>query len=473
MDASRAKQPIELPESAVTDLQAGLRGDLVLPDDPQYDGTRAVWNGMIDRYPAAILRAAGVGDVIAGVNFVREHDLPVAVRGGGHNVAGTAICDDGLVIDLRDLDAVRVDPDERTVRVGAGATWADVDWETQAFGLATPGGEVSDTGVAGLTLGGGVGQLRRTYGLSCDALRSVDIVTADGEFRTASANDHADLFWALRGGGGNFGVVTSFEFECYPVGPNVLQATTLYAIDDAEAILRAWREYTETAPEEATSVIALWGVPRLPEIPAEYHDEPVVLVSGLYAGSIEDGERELRPLQELGTPVMDMTEPMPYIVAQSSLDAAFPEGDRYYWKSTNVETLTDEFVGALADYGRTRPHPRFLLVLRHMGGAIADLDEDETAYGHRDVEYMLSIDGTWEDPTDDNANVEWVREAWADLHARTDGGVYLNFPGFGEEGEALARAVYGDETYERLAEVKTTYDPTNRFRSNLNVAPAA
>ncbi|WP_255169531.1 FAD-binding oxidoreductase [Natrononativus amylolyticus] len=471
MEETRAKRPADLP-AAAEELRLGLRGSLVLPEDDAYDDTRAVWNGMVDRYPSAIVRAAGVGDVVAAVNFVAEHDLPVSVRGGGHNVAGTAVCDDGVVIDLRDIDWVRVDPNARRVRVGGGATWADIDWETQVFELATPGGEVSETGVAGLTLGGGVGQLRRKYGLSCDALRSIDVVTADGEFLTASEDDHEELFWALRGGGGNFGVVTAFEFELHPVGPEVLQVTTAYDLEEAEAVIRAWREYTETAPDEVSSMVAIWGVPRLPELPTEAHDDPVVLASGLYAGSQEEAAAALKPLQELAEPAMDLSARMPYVVAQSALDAAVPEGDRYYWKSINVEALTDEFVDRMAEHGRERPHPRVLMILRHMGGAIADVDELATAYSHRDVEYMLSIDGIWEEPADDDTNVAWVRETWADLRGLTAGGVYLNFPGFGEDGEALARAVYGDETYDRLASVKATYDPGNRFRSNVNVEPA-
>ncbi len=345
-----------LSETVVEELASTLRGTLLRSGDPDYEEARLVWNDLIDKRPALIARCAGVGDVIDSVNFARENDLLLAVRGGGHNVAGTAVCDGGLVIDLSTMRRTRVDPERRTVRAEGGATWADLDRETQVFGLATPGGEVSETGIAGLTLGGGIGLLRRKYGLSCDNLLSADVVSADGLLLTASETENADLFWGIRGGGGNFGVVTTFEYRLHSVGPEVMSAAVMYPFERARELLSAWRDYTEQAPDEVTSEVLLWSIPDIPDFPEELRGEPTVVVAGMYAGPAEVGEREVRPLREFGTPLVDLSGVQPYTAAQSDFDAFFPEGLLYYWKSL-YRHLDDEAIAAMVVHAEDRPSP--------------------------------------------------------------------------------------------------------------------
>jgi FAD/FMN-containing dehydrogenase len=443
---------------------------VIAPGDEGYDAARLVWNGLIDKYPALIARPTGVADVVAAVNFARARGLEVAVRGGGHNVAGTAVCDDGLVIDLSGMKGIRVDPAARTVRAEAGVTWGELDRETQLFGLATPGGEVSVTGIAGLTLGGGIGVLRRKYGLSCDNLISVDLVTADGRFLTASEAENADLFWGLRGGGGSLGVVTSFEFRLHPIGPEVYSAQLWYFLDGAGDLLRGWREFVAQAPDEVTSILGLWSIPAIPNFPEALHGTPVVIFSSFYAGSIVEGERVLRPLRALGTPFVDLSGPSTYLAQQSGFDPFYPDGLRYYWKSVTLGELSDDAIDATLARFATRPSPATLVALRHLGGAIARVPEDATAYGNRAAQFNLSFDATWTNRRDDAANIAWAREAWEALLPFASG-VYLNFAGLGEEGQALARGGLRDN-YARLADLKRRYDPDNLFRSRLNVAPA-
>ncbi len=449
-----------------------FRGRVIRPGEEGYNETRGVWNGMIDRYPAVIAQCTGVADVMAAVAFAREQDLLVAVRGGGHNVAGHATCDGGIVIDLSAMNWVDVDPDARTVRVGGGSTWGDVDRETQVFGLAAPGGVVSTTGVAGLTLGGGYGYLRRTYGLTVDNLRSVDLVTADGRYLTASETEHEDLFWAVRGGGGNFGIVTAFEYDLHPVGPEVATVETWHPIEEATTIARGWREFVEEAPNEVSAELVFWGVPDVPDFPEDVRKQPVVIVAAVYSGDVAEGERVLAPLQELGTPLFDFGGPTPYLELQQAFDPFFPTGElRYYQKSLFLDALTDEAIDAIVARAEQRPHYRVLLDVWQLGGAIADVSEDATAYSGREQPYLLAIDATWEEPADDERVVEWSRAFWDEMHAFSDGGLYLNFPGLGEEQAELLRATHSPETYERLVEVKTRYDPTNLFRRNQNVEP--
>jgi FAD/FMN-containing dehydrogenase len=467
---TRSGTEAALGKAIVEDFASKLRGELLRPGDPGYEEARLVWNDLIDKRPALIVRCAGVDDVIDTVNFTRENDLLMAVRGGGHNVAGNAVCDGGLVIDLSPMRTIRVEPERYTVRAEGGATWADLDRETQVFGLATPGGEVSHTGIAGLTLGGGIGLLRRKYGLSCDNLLSAEVVSAGGRLLTASATENADLFWGIRGGGGNFGVVTTFEYRLHPVGPEVMAAAVMYPFEQATDLLHTWRDYTEQAPDEVTSEVLLWSIPDIPDFPEELRGEPTVVVAGMYAGTPEEGERELQPLREFGTPLVDLSGIQPYTAAQSDFDAFFPEGLLYYWKSLFLDHLDDEVIHAMVVHAEDRPSPRTPLIVRHLGGAISRVPEDATAYGNRTALFNLSIDSTWENPAESERNITWTRDVWTKMRRFSEGGIYLNFAGFLEEGEELLKSGHG-ENYRRLVDLKNKYDPTNLFRLNHNIKP--
>ena len=463
-------EAVTLDEADVSAFAASLRGDVIGPDDPGYDEARRVWNSMIDKHPALIARCAGTADVVAAVRFARAHHLLVAVRGAGHNVAGNAVNDDGLVIDLTQMKGIQVDPAKRTARAQPGVNWGDLDQATQLYGLVTPGGEVSPTGIAGYTLTGGMGLLQRKWGLACDNLLSAEVVTADGEVLQASVVENPDLYWALRGGGGNFGIVTWFEYGLYPLGPEVYTAGILYGIEDASALMRAWRNFSEHAPDEVTSQAGFWALPPLPDLPEEMHGAPIVLFAGMYAGPAEDGERALAPLRTMGTPIVDLSGTSTYVQAQSGFDEFFPTTQRYYWKSLYLDGFGDNVIDAMVAMAATRPSPQTLVILRHLGGAIGQIPEDGTAYGHRRAAYNLSIDATWVDPQDDERMIGWTRRAWQDLKDRTGGGIYLNFAGLGEDNDDLARAGYGSN-FNRLREIKTKYDPTNVFRGNVNIAP--
>jgi FAD/FMN-containing dehydrogenase len=460
-------------DQAIEELRANFRGELLQPGSPCYDETRRVRNGLIDRHPTLIARCSGTADVVAAVNFAREHELLLSVRSGGHNVSGAATNDGGLVIDLSPMRGVRVDPAAKTVRVQGGATWGDVDRETQLFGLATPGGVVSSTGVGGLTLHGGWGWLRRKYGYCVDNLLAVDLVTADGQVRTASATENPDLFWAVRGAGSNFGVVTSFEFRLHDVGPLVAFAAPVYALEDVERVASAWRDFMATAPTETSSSCAFWAVPATEAFPAELHDKAVVIPIAMHAGPAEEGERALRPLRELATPLLDLSATMPYTVLQGAFDALFPKGRLYYWKSLYLNDFEGETMAATIHLARHRPTPMSLVALWHLaGGAASRVEPDATAFGRRTAPYLLSFDTTWDDPADTDRCIAWTRDAWSAMHRFSDGGLYLNFAGFGEEKEALVRAAYG-ANYDRLAALKARYDPTNLFRMNQNIRPRA
>lgn len=449
----------------VEQFRATMRGDVIRSEDDGYHDVRAVWNGMIDKYPKLIARCRGTADVICAVDFARENDLRVAVRGGGHNVAGTAVCDDGLVIDLSEMRGVWVDPEERTAWVQGGATWADVDHETQAFGLATPGGVVSKTGVAGLTLGGGIGHLRCKYGLSCDNLRSVDVVTADGRYLTASADENEELFWGLRGGGGGLGVVTGFEFELHPVGPEVATCFVLYPGERAVECLRAYREYVSDAPDEVTTLSSAGVMPDEELFPEKVVDELKVGFLGCYAGSPEEGETALAPLRELGKPIADFSGTMPYAEFQQLLDEDYPDGMRYYWKSLYLNGLSDSAIDRICYWAETAPSPLTTVDVWELGGAVADAGLEESAFAGRQAPFLLGIEANWEDPANDEANVEWVRDCVADMRQFSDGSFYLNFPGFFEGGETALRTTFGP-AYERLIALKDEYDLENLFDPN-------
>jgi FAD/FMN-containing dehydrogenase len=470
--ASAPSAEVTLDAEAVEAFTAGVHGAVLRPGDPGYDDARMIWNGLIDRRPALIVQCSGTADVVDAVNFAREQNLTLSIKGGGHNVAGNAVNDGGLVIDLSQMRGVHVDPSTQTVRVQGGAMWGDLDRETQLFGLAVPGGVVSTTGIAGLTLHGGVGHLRRKHGLSIDNLLSVEIVTADGRLLTASETENEELFWAVRGAGSNFGVVTSFEFNAHPVGPMVMVGAIFYPLDEARTLLPAWRDYMAQAPEELSSVALCWSIPPHEPFPPEVHGTPALVVAGVYAGSPEDGEPVVQPLRELGQPIIDLSGPWPWLGLQSGFDALFPKGALYYWKSRALAELSEEAIEEIADFGLRRPTPITDITIWHHGGAMSRVDDAETAYAGRDAPFLVTGEVSWTDPAQTDEAIAWGREFWEAMGRHSTGGLYLNFPGLGEEKEALVRAGYGPN-YERLTALKAKYDPGNLFRMNLNIAPAA
>jgi FAD/FMN-containing dehydrogenase len=374
------------------------------------------------------------------------------------------------VIDLSPMKGIQVDPVKRTARAQAGVIWGELDRETQRYGLATPGGVVSSTGIAGFTLSGGMALTSRKWGLACDNLLSVEVVTADGEVRQASVTEHADLFWAVRGGGGNVGIVTWFEYQLHPIGPECFVVGTLYALADAERITPAWRDFVLQAPDEITSTLVYWSMPSLPGFPAELHGTPIVGAFGLYAGDATEGERALQPLREFATPLLDLSGRTDYLSVQNTWDVFFPTTLRYYWKSLFLDELREADIAQTIALAADRPTPETLFALRHLGGAVGRIPDDATAYGNRRSPFNLSLDTTWSDPADDERMIGWTRQAWQELRERTGGGVYLNFAGLGEENELLARAGHGGN-YERLRAVKRRYDPDNVFRGNINIKP--
>lgn len=449
-------------------LESAFRGEILLPDDDGYDLARSVWNGMIDRHPAAVVRPTGTADVVAAVNFARENDLEVAVRGGGHNAAGKAVADGALTIDLSAMTGVRVERDARTVRAEGGARLGDVDHETQLFGLATALGVVSETGIAGFTLNGGYGHLSREYGLAADNLVSVDVVTADGVVRTASESQHEDLFWAVRGGGGNFGVVTSFEYRLHEVGPEVYVFFPWFPADEGESVLERFREWVESAPRNVSLLPFAAHVPDLDEFPGEARGEPALAMLGTARGDLDAGRDRFEPFLAAAEPLVDFSGPMPYEDLQRLLDEDYPDGMRYYWKSIFLEAVTDEVIDVVLGYNESAPSALSTVDLWTLGGAVSDPPQDATAFWHRDKPFMLNFEANWEDPADDDANVAWVRDGVAEAESlAVASGRYANFPGLGEDPATL---LFGDN-YDRLVEVKTTYDPGNLFHLNQNVAP--
>ena len=459
--------------SARTTMQIpGFRGEVIAPDHHGYDDARAVWNGAVDRRPRLIARCSGAADVAAAVRFARDRDLEIAVRGGGHNVAGTAVCDGGIVIDLSAMRAVSVDPVERTALVQGGALWGDVDHETQAHGLATTGGIVGHTGVGGLSLGGGLGWLMRKHGLTVDNLVQAEVVTAEGEIVCATANDHPDLFWALRGGGGNFGIVTTFRFALHPVGPTVMAGPVFWAAEDTADVLRFYREFVTDAPDELGNIVRLGTIPPLPVVDERLHFRPAIAVGSCYAGPVEDGERAVRGLRQFGTPLIDLVGPTRYVDLQSGIDDTVPHGWHYYCKATNLTGLSDEVVDIVAAHAYRATSPRSYAAMFHMGGAIRRAPSDATAYRGRDVDHNIVIDAAWlpgEDDTVKASETAWAR-AFLDALQPYRAGVYVNFLD-SDDDTSRVREDYGDDTYRRLAEVKAKYDPENVFHNNKNIQP--
>jgi FAD/FMN-containing dehydrogenase len=463
-------------QTLVSDLRAAVTGTVVTPEDGGYHDARALWNGRIDRYPAVLVQAATTGDVAATIRFAREQDRPLAVRGGGHHVTGSALVDGGVVVDCSTLTSVDLDVDARTVRVGAGCRVSDVLSVTQPHGLAVVCGSAAHNGVAGSTLGGAIGWVRRAFGLGVDSLRSVELVTVEGDVVTASADERPDLFWGVRGGGANFGVVTSFEFDCVPVGPEVAVAQVAYPAPDPATtadLLRQYRAYTAEAPREVTSMAIVTTVPPLPFVPAEAHGLPIVMVYAAYAGDVAAGETALAPLRGFGEAAMDLSGPMPFLALHEVANDLFPSGNRYSWHSLYATDLSDDLLDRVAAAAATRPGPEAGLTLWHLGGAVSDVPDDATAYAWRDAAFLVSVDTCWREAGDDESHLAWSETTWRDLRESpaTLEAFYPGFPGF-VTGEERARMAYG-ENLDRLADLKAAYDPENLLASNLNVAPAA
>jgi FAD/FMN-containing dehydrogenase len=446
-----------LQESKIQALKASLRGQFIGPGDSDYDNARRVFNAMIDRRPALIARCAGAADVIACVRFAREHDLPVSMRGGGHSVAGTAVCDDGLVIDFSRMKTIRVDPVRRLARADPGLLLGEFDSETQAFGLATTLGTFSITGITGLTLGGGLGWLMGKHGLACDNLLSVDIVTADGRLLTASSQENPDLFWGVRGGSGNFGVVTSLEYQLHPLG-TVLAGLVAHPVSEAPRVLRFAREYAATAPDELGLMTAMLTLPD---------GNTIIGVAGCYSGDLGTGEKALKPLRSFGSPVADLFQPMPYTAFQKALDWwAVPE-QQHYWKSSFMHELSDAALDVLADFGARKPSSGSGFGIEFMNGAVHRVAPDATAFAHRNARYNFLLLGQWDSPARTETCMRWVREFWDAMRPFLDAAVYVNYMSDGESEERV-RAAYGPN-YDRLVELKNKYDPTNFFRMNQNI----
>ncbi len=453
---------------AADELRVRLRGTVFTSTDDGYDAARAIWNGMIDKRPAIIARCFGPADVGTCVRVAREHGLEVSIRGGGHNVAGHALTDKGVVIDLSGMRGVHVDPENRIIRAQAGLTLGDLDHESQAFGLVVPAGVVSTTGIAGLTLGGGFGYTSRRFGLTCDNLIAADVVTAGGDFVRATESEDADLLWGLRGGGGNFGVVTSFEYRAHPLGPTVLAGVLVHPIDRARDFLHFYGEFAREAPDEVGSLVALRLAPPAPFIPDDLHGKPVVVVFLCYSGEVEDGERVLQPLRTFGPPAADVVRPQPFVAHQAQLDPMQPPGRDYYWKSHDLTALSDGVIETLIAAAETITSPHSIIALFHLAGQIARVDEDASAYSHRAAAFALNINAGWDDGNPD-AHMAWTRATSSAIEPEAHG-VYVNF--LGDEGDQRARDAYERDKYSSLVRLKNRYDPTNVFHVNQNIRPS-
>jgi FAD/FMN-containing dehydrogenase len=470
MTATEAEQTQPLESTELDKLDEAFRGERLVSTSPGYETARRIWNGAVDRYPACIARCTGPADVVAAVRFAREHELLVAVRSGGHGVGGHAVCDGGLVIDLSPMKGIRVDPRARTARAQAGVLWGELDRETQLHGLATVGGIVTHTGIAGLTLGGGIGWLTRKYGATVDNLLSVDLVTADGDLLTASLDENPDLFWGLRGGGGNFGIATSFEYRLHPVGPIVLAGSVFHRLEDAPEVLRFYRRFAAAAPDELTTIFELSVAQPLPFLPADVHGKPIVWIGACYAGAAGEGVRVVRPLKEFGNPIADLLEPKPYLDLQSSFDPFVPHGWHRYWKSVELPSLTDDAIDTLVEHAASQTSPKSYCIVFQLGGKLSRVGRHDTAFAQRDAAFNVNVNAVWTS-TDTGAerHVQWARDFFAALQPHARDRVYLNF--LGDEGPDRVRQAYGPATYDRLAELKAQYDPHNFFRLNQNIRP--
>jgi FAD binding domain/Berberine and berberine like len=459
-----------LDQAALAELQTAFRGELVGPGHPGYDAHRAIWNGSIDRRPALIARCTGPGDVAAAIAFAQWTGLAVAVRGGGHSFPGLCTCDDGLMIDTSLMKGVAIDPDNRTVRAQAGVLLGELDQATQAVGMAVPAGIVTHTGLAGLTLGGGIGWLQRKYGLTIDQLASVEIVTADGQRLKASEDEHPDLFWGVRGGGGNFGVVTEFEFRLNPVGPIVLAGALVWALEDSPEVMRFYRHWITDVPDDVTTIVLHRRAPRLPVVPPEVQGRHVVMIGFCFAGPVEDGERVLAPLRVFKPPLLDLCGPRPFTQHQGMFDATFPHGRSYYFQARDVTRLTDEVIDVIVEHCGRIESPHSGSPIFQLGGAVATVGDDATAFNGRQAGHTININGISETSDGFDQERDWVR-AFAAALDPYERGVYVNF--LMDEGEERVRAAYGPGKFARLQELKGRYDPQNFFRLNQNIPPPA
>jgi FAD/FMN-containing dehydrogenase len=458
-----------LGEATLQELREAVRGQILTPADDGYADACKIWNGAHDgHHPALVLRCAGAADVIAAVGFARSNDLTVAVRGGGHSIAGFSTVDDGIVIDLSPMRGVSVDPAARRARVGGGALWADVDHETQAYGLATTGGLVSTTGIAGFTLGGGIGWAMRKFGLACDNLAEADVVTADGRLVHASEHENAELLWGLRGGGGNFGVVTQFEFDVHPLGPTIYAGPIFYPGAAARDLLYAFRDWAGDAPDDITAVVDLTTAPPLPVIPEEWHGKKVVAFIAASTGPVDEGEALVRAIRDVAEPIADLLGPMPYHALQTLLDPLWPKGIHAYFKATNLARLDDELIHRLGKIHLAAPGPQCEIHVHQMGGAVGRFADDATAFGQRSMPFVLNAVTGWHQLSDGEAHTHWARSVIEVASDASTGRAYVNFLGDPD----TARAAYGEDTYGRLVSLKNVYDPTNVFRLNQNVEPS-
>ncbi|MDE3764323.1 FAD-binding oxidoreductase [Sinorhizobium meliloti] len=454
--------------AAIEAFTARLRGRVLVATDAAYDEARTIWNGMIDRRPGLIVQCAGAADVVNAVRFAAENQLLVAVRGGGHNIAGNAVCDGGMVIDLTPMKSVRVDATTKTAWVEPGATLADLDMETQAFRLALPTGINSTTGIAGLTLGGGFGWITRKFGLTIDNLLSADVVTANGELVRASPTEHRDLFWAIRGGGGNFGVVTAFEFRLHELGPEVLSGLVIHPFAEAGSVLQQYRQALENAPDELTCWVVMRQAPPLPFLPAEWHGKEVAVLAMCYCGDLEAGEKAMAGLRAIGNPIADVVSPHPFVGWQQAFDPLLAPGARNYWKSHDFMELSDQAIGILTESIRQLPGPECEIFIAHVGGAAGRVAPEETAFPQRNSHFVMNVHGRWRDPAMDQACIDWARHLFEAAKPHAAGTAYVNF--MPEDEMDRVEAAYG-ANYGRLVEIKRHYDPLNLFRMNQNVRP--
>lgn len=466
---------IELSAEAIDELKNQVRGEVLDNNDPAYDEARSIFNAMIDRYPALIVRCSGVADVMAVVDFARANRLLTSVRGGGHSMAGTAVCEGGLMISLENMNGIRIDPENRIGWVSGGCSLGDLDHETAAHGLVCPGGVVSTTGVAGLTTGGGYGWLRGKLGMSIDNLRAVEMVTADGRFVRASETQNPELFWGIRGGGGNFGVVTSFEFRLHPIEPEVMLCNTFYAAEHAETVLRGWRDYMATAPDELTTEFFFWTIPEDDNFPQELHGRDVVIPCAVYYGPVSEGEKAIQPLRELAPPLIDLSAPMRFVDIQQLFDPYLPYNEVYgYWKARYLDSLTDQMCGTLVQHFLDRPETGNLcpVVLHCLNGASQRVSNEATAFPGRNWSYMVEYNITWSDPQYNEEYTAWVRGVWKELRDKYSqrGGAYMNIDSYSDDGLPWVKETFR-ENFPRLQEIKRQYDPMNLFRLNPNIPP--
>ena len=457
-----------LTDTTVAAFKSALRGEVIVPGDARYDEARKVYNGMIDRRPRLIAKCTDVADVIAAVNFGRDNSLPVSIRSGGHNAAGLGVCDDGVVVDLSPMRYVHVDPQKKTIRAGGGALWGDVDHAGFPFGLAVPAGFISTTGVGGLTLGGGIGHLTRNYGLTIDSVLSVDMVLANGKFVIASAKENSDLFWAIRGGGGNFGVVTSFLFKAHPVHTHYA-GPMLYPLEDTVDVMKWYRKFIVKAPRELNGFFAFLVVPPAPPFPEHLHNKKMCGIVWAYSGNVKKGPSVFKPIRKFKTPALDMVGPIPNPVLNSMFDALYPSGLQWYWKADFVKELSDEAIALHAEHGAKLPTLLSTMHMYPVDGAAGRVKNDATAWAYRDAKWSSVIVGVDPDPAKKETITNWAREYWTALHPHSAGGAYVNF--MMDEGEERVKATYG-KNYARLTKIKKKYDPNNVFRVNQNIKPA-